>query len=119
MFLQRGAEDRKRMRVQTEEQFLGRRRRENFVEEDLQRGVGKRIEAERRFAHFSHALAQGCGMLCAVMRVQREDHLQLVDGFGGEPREEDLVQAFEGVVKPFQSPHTFFHGKTGLPRGAK
>src|SRR3954453_7319547 len=52
-------------------------------------------------------------MLRAVMRVQGKGHLEFVNRFRGEPREENFVQALEGIMISLQPAHTFLNGKTG------
>ncbi len=91
-----------------------RGRRLDFVEKNLQRRVWRdHVETERRFAHFTDALPQGCGVLGAVMGVERERHFQLVDRLGGQAGKEDFVEPLEGVVKALEAPYAFFDGEAG------
>ena len=66
--------------IKTQHQFLGRRRAKDFVEENLQAGVRHRFQAQRRFAHFADALAQGSGVFGAEVRMMAEGHLEFVIG---------------------------------------
>ena len=100
--------------VKAEDQFLGRRRAEDFVEEDLQVRVGHGLEAQRRLAHFADPLAQSGDVLGAEMGVEAEAHLEFVDGLGGDARGEDLVQAFEGVMVTLEPADAFFDREAGL-----
>ena len=100
--------------VEPEDQFVGGRRAQDFIEEDLQVRVGHGFEAQRRLAHFADALAQGGDMFGAEMGVEAEAHLELIDGFGGDARGEDLVQAFEGVVVTLEPADTFLDREAGL-----
>ena len=100
--------------VKAEEQLLRRRRAEDFVEEDLQVRVGHGLEAERWLAHFADPLAQRGGVFGAEMGVEAEAHLEFIDGFGGDARGEDLVQALEGVMVTLEPADAFFDGEAGL-----
>ena len=94
-------------------QFRGARRSKDFVEEDLQRRIGHGLQSQRRLTHFTHTLAERGGVLGAVVRVQREGHLEFVNRLRGQPCEEDFVQALEGAMIPLQPPHAFIDGKAG------
>jgi hypothetical protein len=76
--------------------------------------MGHLIKAQRWFAHFADALAQGGDMFGAIMGVQAESHLELVDGLGGDAIVEDEVKPFEDVMISLEATHTLFHGETGL-----
>ena len=97
-----------------EDQFLGRRRAEDFVEEDLQVRIGHGLETERWLAHFADPLAQRGGVLGAEMRMQAEAHLEFLDGLGGDARGEDLVQALERVMVTLEPADAFLDGEAGL-----
>ena len=114
MLFERGLQRGNGLLVKPEEQFLRRRRAEDFVEEDLQVRIGHGFEAERRLAHFADALAQRGDVFGAEMRVEAEAHLEFVDGLGGDARGEDLVQAFEGVMVALEPADAFLDGEAGL-----
>ena len=60
--------------------------------------VWRRVEAERRFAHFSDALTPRGRVLGAVVCVEAEAHLQFVNRLGGESLNEDSMQPTKGPV---------------------
>ena len=99
-----------------QDQFFGRRRGKNLVEENLQVRIRHHFEPQRRFAHFADAFAQSGDVLGAEVRVQAETHFQLVNRLGGDARGEDLVQPFEGIVVALEAAHTFFNGQAGVHR---
>ena len=94
--------------VKAEDQFLGRRRAEDFIEENLQVRVGHGLEAQRRLAHFADPLAQRGGVFGAEMRVEAEAHLEFIDRLGGDARGENLVQALERVMVTLEPADAFF-----------
>ena len=100
--------------VKPEEQFLSRRRAEDFVEEDLQVRVGHGLEAQRRLAHFADPLAERGGVFGAEMRVEAEAHLEFIERLGGDARGEDLVQALEGVMVTLEPADAFLDREAGL-----
>ena len=111
---QRGFQRRNGLFVKAEDQFLGRRRAEDFVEEDFQVRVGHGLEAERGLAHFADPLAESRSVFGAEMGVEAEAHLELINGFGGDARSEDLVQAFERVMVTLEPADAFFDREAGL-----
>ena len=100
--------------VQAEDERGGVGRGEDFIEENLQRGVRDNVEAEGRFTHFADAFAERGGVFGAKMGVEAEGHLEFVNGLGGEARDEDLVQAFEGVMEALEAGDAFLDGEAGL-----
>ena len=58
---------------------------DDLVKEDVERRVRRVVQAERRLPHLAHALPPGGRVLGAVVGVQAEAHLQLVDRLGGQP----------------------------------
>jgi hypothetical protein len=100
--------------VQAQEQFLRRRRAEDFVEEDRQVRLGHRFEPEWRLAHFADSLAERAGVFGAEMRVEAEAHLEFVDRLGSDACGEDLVQALERVMVTLEPANAFFDGEAGL-----
>jgi len=56
------------------------------------------LEAERGSRIFADPLAECGSVFGAEMSVEAEAHLKFIDGFGGDARSEDLVQAFERVM---------------------
>ena len=74
---------------------------EDLVEERIERGVGHGIQTERGFAHFADTFAPGCGVFGAVVSVQTKRHLELIDRFGGETFDEDLVQSLPRPMMVF------------------
>jgi hypothetical protein len=115
MFGEGGAEDGQGRGVDPKEEFFGGGRALDFVEENFEGGIGRDVEAEGRFAHFADALAQRRDVLGAAVGVEREGHLQLVDRLGGEARNEDFVEAFEGVVEALEPAHTLFDREARTP----
>ena len=89
--------------INADEQFRGGGCGEDFVEEGIQRGVGHSVETERWFAHFADALSPRGGVFGAVVRVQTECHLELIDWLSGETFDEDFVQPFPRPVMMFQA----------------
>src|ERR1041385_3031387 len=102
MPFERGFQSRQSTLVDTAQQFLRCRCGENLIEENLQRRVGYHFQSQRRLAHFTDASAECCYMFRAKMRVKTEGHFQFVNGFGREPRNENLVQPLEGVMIALQ-----------------
>src|SRR5262249_2772195 len=72
VLLHRSAEHWDSLAINPKHQLFGRRRRQNLIEENLQRLVRNLFEAERRFAHFADTLTERTDMLGAKMRVQAE-----------------------------------------------
>ena len=100
--------------VKTKDQFLGGRRAEDFVEEDLQVRVRHGLQAQRGLAHFADPLAQRGGVFGAEMRVEAEGHLEFIDGLGGDARGENLVQALERVMVALEPADAFLDREAGL-----
>ena len=105
---QRGLQGWKRLGVEAEEKGFSRRNRFDFVEEEFQPGMGSGFEAERRFPHLPYPPADLGDVFRAEMGVEAEGHLQLIDGFGRQTRDEDLVDAPEGRVVAFEPQDTVF-----------
>src|SRR6266404_6675348 len=103
MALQSGLQRGQRLFVDAQYQFLRRGRGEDFVEEYFEFLFRNNIETEGRFAHFPNASSHGAHLLGAKVGVEAETHFQLVNRFGGEARDEDLVESFEGVVVALES----------------
>jgi hypothetical protein len=82
----RGGERRKGVVVHAEEARGAIRRGIQFIEVRVERWIRHRVQPERRFAHLAHALAPCRRVLGAIVRVEAEGHLELVDRLRGRWR---------------------------------
>ena len=95
------------LQVHAQQQLGGRRRIEDLVKAEFQILVRHRLEAQRRFAHFTDAPAQGGYVLGAVVGMQAETHFELVDRLRREAGDENAVESPESVVITLEPAHTF------------
>ena len=100
------------MLVEADEQRRRIRRAADLIEEGVQKGVRDHVESEGRLAHLADPAAPCRRVLGGVVRMQAEAHFQLVDGFGRQPGDEDLVQATPGPVMPLETPDAFLDGES-------
>ena len=107
-----GVQSRHRMLVEADEQRRRIRRAANLIEEGVQKGVRDHVESEGRLAHLADSAAPCRRVLGGVVRMQAEAHFQLVDGFGRQPGDEDLVKATPGPVMPLETPDAFLDGES-------
>src|SRR5258705_11840508 len=98
MMLQSDFERRQGLFVNAENQLFGGWSRENFVKEDFEVAVRNGFEAERRFAHFANALANGGSVFGAEGGMKAEGHFEFVKRFAGDARGENLVKGFETIM---------------------
>ena len=96
-----------------DQQFSGRGRGEDLVEADFERRVGHHVQPQGGLAHLADASPERGHVLGAKVGVVREGGLEFVDRLGGDPRGEDLVQPFEGVMIAFESGDAGLDPKAG------
>jgi hypothetical protein len=72
------------------------------------------FEAEGWFAHFADTLAESSDVLGAKVCVEAEGVFQFEDRLGSDARDENLVQALEGVMVALEAGNTLLDGEAGL-----
>ena len=82
MTLERQVESGERNLVDSHQQLVGRRGREDFIKQNLERRVGNRLETQGRLAHLADTRANGFDVFRAQVRVVREAGFELVDRLG-------------------------------------
>ena len=84
--------------VDAHEQFPGRGRGLDLVEQLLEGRVGNHLQPQRRLAHLGDPLAKRRHVLGAEIRMVRKAGLELVDRLGGDPRRQDLMESLESIM---------------------
>ena len=82
-------------------------------------GMGNLVETEGRVSHLGHPVAQERDVLGGQVGVVAETHLELVERFGRQARQEDLPHPLGHVVKTLEAIHTGLHSEPRSGRGIK
>src|SRR5256885_4378282 len=98
--------------IEANQQRFGVGRTQNFIEEYVKRGIRYRVESEWRFTHLRDAFSPGRCVLCAVVSVKAEAHLQFVDWLSSQAVNEDLVESPKSPMVTFQSTDTVIDRKS-------
>jgi len=99
--------------IEAQQEGFGGGRAEDFVQQGIEQGVGGNLKAVGRLAHLLHALGELGHVLGAIVRVEAEGHLQLIDGHGGDARDQRDVQAFERPVDALDAVDRLGDGEPG------
>src|ERR1017187_1663912 len=89
--------------VKPQQNSLRRGSGQNFIQKDIQHEIGCNFQAVGGLPHLTDSLRELAEVLGAIVRMQTECHLQLVNRNARYTRDQCVVQALERPMKPFEA----------------